>query len=106
MLKPTGYGILIKLDVVEEKSAGGIVLASESVEKERRGRSTGTVVELGSLAYSDFEGGAWVKPGDKIFFRRYSGPYMPFNDEYYMIVEDRCILGTMDKDDEIDFIVG
>lgn len=108
MLKPVGYGVLVKLDSVEEKSEGGIVFASQTVEQERRGRATGTVVELGQLAYKDLgDGKPWIKKGDKVFFRRYSGPYLPFKEDFYMVMQDKDILGKLtSKDDKIEYIVG
>jgi chaperonin GroES len=104
MLKPLGYGVLVKLDPVIEKSKGGILLAPDSQQRELRGQCTGTVVGLGHKAYSDSDK-KWVKKGDKVFFRRYAGPFVKVSDEEsYMVLTDVDILGIVGKSDKIEYI--
>lgn len=105
MLKAVGYGLLIELETVAEKTESGIFLDPKSVEHEARGQCVGTIVDMGSKAYSDL-GSKWVKKGDRVFFRRYAGPYIQVKgDKKYMVIKDTDVLGKLtSKDDKIEFI--
>jgi urease accessory protein UreE len=51
--QPKGYKILIALPEPEEKTAGGILKAHETLHNEEVGSIVGMVLELGPDAYSD-----------------------------------------------------
>ncbi len=90
IFKVKGYYILVKVDqdVLTNQlkpgefikdgnicSASGMVLEKINLDRLAKATSTGTVVQLGDLAYktSDFTTGAWCKEGDQIYFKRYDG---------------------------------
>ena len=73
---PTGYRILILPFTPPEKTKGGIMIAKQTLDKERLATVVGLVVTLGPDAYSDkekFPKGPWCKEGDWIIFGRYAG---------------------------------
>lgn len=103
-LRPLGYGVLVKLDLINEKTEGGIYLSPQTSERETRGQCTGIVMGLGHKAYDDSEK-AWVKKGDRVFFRRYAGPFIKVSDdESFMVLKDVDILGVLGKGDKIEYI--
>ena len=73
---PTGYRILILPHEPKATTKGGIMLAKQTLEKERIAAIVGLVVSVGSSAYADkekFPDGPWCKEGDFIIFGRYAG---------------------------------
>ncbi len=87
-LKVCGHRVMVRIDNAEiEKSlkpgerieggyivsASGIRLEKIDMKQEKRGADSGTVVQVGELAYKDFGGEPWCKVGDRVFFVRYEG---------------------------------
>ena len=73
---PTGYRILILPHEPKATTKGGIMLAKQTLEKERIAAIVGLVVSVGPSAYADkekFPDGPWCKEGDFIIFGRYAG---------------------------------
>ncbi len=70
-IKPTGHHILIKPDVIEKVSSGGIILNDDMVNRENTASVKGTLVAVGENAWKDFGGKAWAKVGDKVYFKRH-----------------------------------
>jgi len=71
-LMPCEYKILIEPEEVEQKSAGGIVLAIATTEKEKMAQVRGKLIAVGGNAFED-----WKEPipkvGDKILYAKYAG---------------------------------
>lgn len=91
------YKCLVLPDAVEEVSAGGIILAHETVDKEKYNSSKGTVVVLGGNVAYDWEG--W-KPqvGDRISFYHQGSRFFKGKDgKDYRIIQDEDIIGLLDE---------
>jgi hypothetical protein len=56
-LRPMGYNVLVAVDVVEEKTAGGIILPGKHTERESSASEKGRVVAVSQMA---FTGGDWT----------------------------------------------
>lgn len=71
-LQPVEYKILIEPLEVEQTSAGGIVLASSTTDKEKMAQVRGKLIAVGGDAFSD-----WNEPvpkvGDSLWFSKYCG---------------------------------
>jgi chaperonin GroES len=71
-LSPVEYKILIEPEEVEQKSAGGIVLATVTTEKEKMAQVRGKLIAVGGNAFED-----WKEPipkvGDKVYYAKYAG---------------------------------
>lgn len=91
-IKPLYDKILIKRVEEEEKTAGGIFIPAVAKEKAQTGKvisvGTGRLTVDGKLIPLQ------VKPGDIVFFGKYSGTEA--NEEYLIIREDE-ILGIINK---------
>ena len=102
-IEPLGYRILVKLTVVEKKSEGGIILATETDRrKQQAGMEEGTIVALGSNAYLDRPGDPWIKVGDVVKFKRYEGVVFEEEDKdgikiHYRILNDDDVFGRVLK---------
>lgn len=99
--KPLGHLVLLSIDKEEQVSTGGIILHTSVNELDRKrhedARQIGTVVELGPHAYKELgDGTAWVKPGDRVYFKRYSGlEYRTKEGMLYRVVPDDDIYMLM-----------
>ena len=95
-LKPMGYNVLVALDVLEEKTLGGIILPSKHVERENGASEKGRIVDVSPMA---FQGGDWpsdtpAKPGTVVLFQRYAGTEFEGNDgRKYRIIADSDLKG-------------
>ncbi|MDO1605879.1 co-chaperone GroES [Lactobacillus sp. YT155] len=93
MLKPLGDRVIITVDSEEEKTVGGIVLASNAKEKPQ----TGTVVSVGDGAV--LENGTKVpmtiSAGDKVMFDKYAGTEVKDEDKTYLVVHEKDIIAIV-----------
>jgi len=73
-MQPIEFKVLVKLDVVEDKSAGGIYLPESAVEREGHAAERGTIINMADNAFFDNEIFA-EKPvvGNRVLFAKYSG---------------------------------
>ena len=51
MIKPLSYRVLIKDEVIEETTAGGIIIAAESLDMKQTGAVYGEIVDMGAVAF-------------------------------------------------------
>jgi chaperonin GroES len=68
----TGKRVLVKLGKLEEKTVGGIVLATQTKEAEERAQTTGELIDAAELAWNEPEMKG-IKTGDTVFFAKYAG---------------------------------
>lgn len=93
MLEPIGDRVIVKVKEEEEKTIGGIVLASNAKEKPTEGE----VVAVGNGAYA--ENGEklpmTVKKGDVVLYDKYSGTNVKYEGEKYLVLHERDILAIV-----------
>ena len=96
-LNPQGWRVLVQPIEIEEKTKGGIIVATgEAADRERLANTTGTVIAIGA----DCNG--WCKPGDRIVFGKYSGlMYVGKDGKKYRIINDEDVVATLDADVEV-----
>jgi co-chaperonin GroES (HSP10) len=70
---PTGHHVLVEVQKVEKKTAGGIIIPDDRVERDQCSANKGKVIALGPNAFRDFGGNPWCKIGDTVIFPKYSG---------------------------------
>ena len=101
---PTGYRVLILPFTPPEKTKGGIMLAKQTLDKERIATIVGLVVRLGPDAYSDeekFPEGPWCKEGDWVIFGRYAGARFNIEGGDMRLLNDDEILATVNNPEDI-----
>lgn len=72
--RATGHRVLLVSEVIETVTAGGIVLAQKTLDKERTANTIATVVEIGHDAWSD-KSTDYCDVGDKVLVGQYSGKF-------------------------------
>ena len=93
MLEPIGDRVIVKVKEEEEKTVGGIVLASNAKEKPTEGE----VVAVGNGAYADNgeKLPMTVKKGDVVLYDKYSGTNVKYEGEKYLVLREKDILATV-----------
>ena len=92
-LKPLSDRVVLKQGAAEEKTAGGIFLASSAQEKPE----IYEVVEVGPGGMIDGnEVKMIVKAGEKVLVGKYSGTKVKLEDEEYTIVKQSDILAVIE----------
>ncbi|BDR59591.1 co-chaperone GroES [Xylocopilactobacillus apicola] len=93
MLKPLGDRVLVKVRNEEEK-VGGIVLAGNAKEKP----TSGEVIAVGPGAI-DHHGNRMpidVKVGETVWYDKYSGTSIKYNDDEYLVIRAGDLLAVED----------
>tara|TARA_R110000782_G_scaffold80535_1_gene159354 strand:- start:213 stop:749 length:537 start_codon:yes stop_codon:yes gene_type:complete len=98
MPNPTGWRILILPYQGKGKTAGGIFLPSETIEKSQISTQVGYVLKVGPLAYQDtakFPTGPWCEEKQWVMFARYAGSRFQIDGGGVRILNDDEILSTI-----------
>lgn len=96
-LVPVEYRCVLKLDPVEQKTAGGIILPNERTEKDQMAATRGTLVAIGGNAFTDWEGRT-PEVGDKVLIQKYAGQFRAADPEdLYRVVQDKEILAVIEE---------
>ena len=95
--------VLLKPLFVVNKSAGGIILATDEMsEREQMANTTGEVVAIGDLAFQGEYEAPPFKVGDKIIFAKYAGlMYVGKDGNKYRMINDDDITGILDADMDV-----
>lgn len=112
-IKPLGFYVLIEMELVEETSAGGIILDRDLVNKEQDATDTGYVRAIGPTAYAGYPGcdyendyriqspsQKWgLEIGQKIEYRKFEGKKSSVEGyENYRYIPDSHIIGVISDD--------
>ena len=96
--QPTGWRILVLPFRMKEKTKGGIVLGSETIERQQVASQCGNVLAMGKSCYSDkdrYPEGPWRKVGDWVVFARYAGSRIEIEGGEVRLLNEDEILATV-----------
>ncbi len=85
-IKPMGDRVLVKMEQIQEKTAGGIFIPQTAQEKTQ----IAEVLEIGS------DETITVKKGEKIMYDKYTGTSVKANGEEFLILHMSDILAIID----------
>lgn len=95
-LKPQGDRVLIKIQKVEEKTMGGILLPTSAQSKPQGGE----VVEVGEgRTIGDKKLEVSVAKGDSIVYSKFAGTEVEFNGTDFLLLKEDDIVGLLKGDD-------
>lgn len=94
MLKPLGDRVIIEVAKEEEKTVGGIVLASAAKEKPQ----TGTVIAVGEgrTLENGEKAPVAVNVGEQVMFEKYAGTEVKYEGTEYLIVAAKDIIAVVE----------
>ena len=84
-IKPLGERVLVKMDKVEEKTAGGIFIPQTAQEK--------TQIAVVEAIGDDVK---TIKVGQKILHDKYAGTQVKMDNEEYLILNIKDVLAIVD----------
>ncbi len=94
LLRPLGDRVIIEVAKEEEKTVGGIVLASTAKEKPQTGKviatGSGLVKENGETVPMT------VKADDTVLFEKYAGTETKYEGKDYLIVHEKDIIAIVE----------
>lgn len=95
-LKPLGDRVLVKIQVQEEKTTGGILLPTSAQSKPQGGE----VVEVGEgKSIGDKKLELSVSKGDQIIYSKFAGTEVEFNGGDFLLLKEDDIVGLLTGDD-------
>ncbi len=86
-VKPLGDRVLVKVNVTETKTKGGLYVPETAQEKTQ----TGTVVAVG-----DDKEQITVKEGQNVMYDKYAGTSIKIDDEDHLVVKMEDILAVIE----------
>lgn len=101
-LRPIGTNVLVLMDSVSQKTAGGILLEPGMIEKMDHASESGVIVQVGAAAFRFYDDGSpWndvhPQPGDRVYTERYAGRECRGQDgRTYRMMTYTCIAGLED----------
>ena len=97
MIVPCGHRVLVKIDEVEEVTAGGIIITKSTAQQQEEAGIFGTVVAVGDTAWKDFGGRSWACVGDRVMIAKYGGfiAQEPGTAEKFRILNDEDIVAVI-----------
>ena len=102
--QPTGWRILVLPFRMKEKTKGGIVLGSETIERQQVASQCGLVLAMGPACYLDkdrYPHGPWCKVNDWVVFARYAGSRIHIEGGEIRLLNDDEILATVQDPEDI-----
>jgi len=103
-ITPLGFKVLIRIQEMEEKTEGGIIIPDIIKEKEDAASQVATIVDYGSAAFTIGVGDLpkeWdvvPKVGAKVILNRYAGITIEGKDKKeYRLINDKEILAILNE---------
>lgn len=85
MITPMDTRILVKVPTIEVKTAGGIILPDEVVERDHMSQVRAEVVSIGEWAFPDLRYAPEI--GDTVYIGKYAGLLYTEDDGEYRILD-------------------
>lgn len=90
-LIPVEFKILIEPEEIEQKSAGGIILADKTTDREKQAQVRGKLIAIGGNAFEDWNGRTPMV-GDNVWYAKYAGFVLKGDDGIeYRLANDKDI---------------
>ena len=113
-IRPVEFRVLIKPDVIDEKTAGGVFKPQKAHEMEQWAQVKGTLVAVGGGAFTSHGGAGFTDeeremlvPGARVYYRIYEGIVIEGADgEEYRLCNDKDIGGVVENEMAIPTVVG
>ena len=102
--QPTGWRMLILPFKMKEKTKGGVLLGTETIDRQQVASQCGNVIAMGPDCYNDpkrFNDGPWCKVGDWVVFARYAGSRIEIDGGEVRLLNDDEILATVQDPKDI-----
>jgi len=102
--KPTGWRILVLPFRMKEKTDAGLLIGSETIDRQQVASQCGNILAMGDACYKDkdrYPSGPWCKVGDWVVFARYAGSRIEIEGGEVRLLNDDEILATVQDPTDI-----
>ena len=102
--QPTGWRMLVLPFRMKEKTDGGVILGTETIDRQQVASQCGNVLAMGPDCYNDpkrFSDGPWCKVGDWVVFARYAGSRIEIEGGEVRLLNDDEVLATVQDPTDI-----
>lgn len=99
-LIPMEFNVVVELDPIEEKTAGGIILPGAKVDRDKLEAEEGTLVAVSphAFSYAEWPAGARMPAiGDRVLIARFAGVLRERDGRSLKIVKDKDIIAVVDQ---------
>lgn len=98
-INPTGHMVVVKMEKVEEKTAGGIILPGSVLDRDNIASVKGMMVAAGPTAgdYAEWpQGHEFIPAGSRVLLRKFAGVEVKGDDGAdYRVCEDKEVLAAL-----------
>jgi chaperonin GroES len=104
-ITPLGFAVVVRLDPVEEKTKGGIIIPDSIKDADELSAQEGTLVAAAPAAFdycSNWPEGYLPEPGARVLFKRYDGWLHKRDGETFRILEDKSIVAVVREPNGVD----
>lgn len=98
-MKMMEFNVAVRPDPVEEKTKGGLILASQTQEHQKHAGQRGTLSHVSPMAFNaDIWPAGEPKPqaGDRVVFARHAGMFLEEEGVEYRVMKDKDIVAVID----------
>ena len=102
--QPTGWRMLVLPFRMKEKTKGGVLLGTETIDRQQVASQCGNVIAMGPDCYNDtkrFNDGPWCKVNEWVMFARYAGSRIKIDGGEIRLLNDDEVLATIDSPEDI-----
>lgn len=93
---PVEFKVLVKIDKIGEKTAGGIIIPNTTKDKQELAHTKATVIAVGGNSFEDWKEPI-PKPGSRVIMAMYAGYLNKGDDgEEYRLCQDKEIAALLD----------
>jgi chaperonin GroES len=100
-LTPLEFFVIVELDPVEEKTAGGVFLPTTTQDKDELSAQKGTLIAVSPHAFSyadNWPEGSIPQPGARVLFKKYNGYTHKCDGKSYRVLNDKDIIATIEPE--------
>lgn len=97
-LVPMEFNVVVRVDVVEKKTPGGIIIPDSKTDRDEMAMDEGTLEAISphAFSYAEWADQAPPQPGDRVLFAQYSGRIWERNGIKFRILKDKDIVAVVE----------
>ena len=89
-INPLGYGLLVEIEAVENKTKGGVILPDEVQKRQNKTNIIGKIIAKGTAAFSEDYWGE-INIGDDIIFEQHAGQEFEYQNKKVRLIKDEQV---------------
>lgn len=98
-LTPVEYNIVVRMDPVEEKTAGGLYMPASKTDRDKLSADEGVIEAVSPHAFSYAEWGDTPQPksGDRILMAQFDGRVWEKDGVTYRLIKDKSVIAVVEQ---------